>query len=88
MSADLTERELAVLLAAASGMSQRETAAQLRIGRTKARRIAEAATRKLGAATLPHAVALAIREHLIDTGEIPGRNDLPTPHQPTGDNQP
>lgn len=68
----LTIRELAVLTGLAKGWSQRETASRLAISRNLVRTCIDTVLAKLNAASLPHAVALAIREQLVDVTDIPG----------------
>lgn len=67
----LSPRELDVLRAAAHGLSQRQTAEQLHIGRVAVKRALLAAVERLGAASLPHAVALAMRHQFISANDIP-----------------
>ena len=69
----LSPRELDVLRAAAQGLSRRQTAEQLRIGRSAVKRALLAAVERLGAASLPHAVALAMARQLIKASDIPSR---------------
>ncbi|MEY9937338.1 LuxR C-terminal-related transcriptional regulator [Streptacidiphilus sp. MAP5-3] len=71
MIGSLTRREIEVLTAAAHGRSQRETATELSISRGVVRSYLGTCLAKLGAASTPHAVALAIRERLIDPAQVP-----------------
>jgi DNA-binding CsgD family transcriptional regulator len=71
VTAPLTEREVAVLLAAALGRSQRETAAQLHIGRGPVRRSLDRAVEKLGAVNVTHAVSIAIGRNLFEPATSP-----------------
>jgi len=73
----LPATELAVLTATAHGHSARQIAAQLVISRGLVRTRLGSAQAHLSAASLPHAVALAIRHGLIDPTTIPD-----TPEQP------
>lgn len=61
-----------MLRAAAHGLSQRGTAAELGISRKAVKRALLAAVEQLGAASLPHAVALAMRHQFISANDIPG----------------
>lgn len=68
----LTPRETAVLLAAASGWSQRETAARLHTSRGSVRSAIGTAIAKLGVVNALQAVAVAVRDGLIDVATVPG----------------
>lgn len=61
----LTPRLRAVLIAAASGETAKETAFRLSRSPATIERQRRAATSRLGARTLPHAVALAARRGLL-----------------------
>jgi LuxR family quorum sensing-dependent transcriptional regulator len=62
----LTDRELEVLTWVARGKSAWEVGEILRIAKRTVDEHVRNATRKLGAASRTHAVALAIRDRLID----------------------
>lgn len=68
----LSPRESEVLFLSASGCSQREVAARLGVGRNEVRRNLDHIEKHLNAASLPHAVAVAAREGLLDLTLIPG----------------
>jgi DNA-binding CsgD family transcriptional regulator len=72
MSAPLTPRELTVLTLTAQGRSQRETAKQLQISRGLVRTRLGICLAKLGATSLPHAIAIAMARELITPADIPG----------------
>lgn len=75
----LSPRELLVLTLTAQGRSQRETAKQLQISRGLVKRSLDRATRNLGAASVPHAVALAMTRQLINPADIPEPHQLGAP---------
>jgi LuxR family quorum sensing-dependent transcriptional regulator len=65
----LTAREIEILTWAARGKSARDIGAILGITKRTVDAHANAAVRKLGAVNRTHAVAVALRDHLIDTGD-------------------
>ena len=62
----LTKRELDVLRCFANGTPTGKVAAHLRISERTVRAYLAAAMRKLGARSRVHAVAIALRRHIID----------------------
>lgn len=62
----LTKRELAVLGLVAAGRRNREIAEALHLGVYTVSRVRSRVVRKLGATDMAHAVAIGIREHLIE----------------------
>ena len=62
----LTKREREVLVWSSKGMSARDVGLLLDIAKRTVDEHVQTASRKLGAANKTEAVAIAIREHLID----------------------
>lgn len=62
----LTEDECEVLLRAARGLNLSQSAAELGVSRTTVGNRARSATKKLGALNITHAVAVAIRNGVIE----------------------